>query len=147
MEMNKLIMLIFLVAGLFGSDIIIKSSDYSVNETVEHLKTIVIQKGMDVFTVVDHQKNAGQINMKLQPSKVIIFGNPKLGTALMQQDMTAGLDLPIRILVYEESDGEVKIAYRDGTWLKEHHAIDAPELVDTLNGALNKITTEAGVRK
>lgn len=143
--MKKLMIMAFLSAGLFGGDIIIKSSDYSVDDTIDRIKTIVMKKGMDVFAIVDHQENARQVNMKLQPSKVIIFGNPKLGTAVMQQDIAAGLDLPIRILVYEESGGKVEMAYRDGSWLKEHHNIDASKLINNLNGALDKITTKAGV--
>jgi uncharacterized protein (DUF302 family) len=75
---------------------------------------------------------------------MIIFGSAKIGTPLMQQDMLTGLDLPIRILVFRDNDGKVKMAYRDGSWLQEKHIIDAPKLVAKLNKALNNITTKAG---
>ncbi len=144
MEMRKLIMTLLMVTGLFGSDIIIKSSDYSVDVTIERIKTIVTKKGLSVFAIVDHQKNAAGVDMRLGASKVIIFGNPRMGTMFMQQDIRAGLDLPLRVLVYEDSDAKVKIAYRDGAWLKRQHDIDAPKLFKGLDGALDKITTKAG---
>lgn len=146
MVMRKLILILLLVTGLLGSEIIIKSSDYSVDVTVERIKTIVTKKGLGVFAIVDHQKNAAEVDMKLGASKVIIFGNPKMGTAFMHQDIRAGLDLPLRVLVYEDNDAQVKIAYRNGTWLKDHHEIEAPELINKLNGALDKITTKAGAK-
>ena len=144
--MRKLIALLFFSTLLFSGDIITKPSAYSVDETIERIKTIVEKKGLDIFAVIDHQGNARQVNMKLQPSKMIIFGNPKMGTDFMQQDMRAGLDLPLRVLVYKDNNGSVQIVYRDGTWLKDHHSIDAPKLVGKLNGALDKITTRAGTK-
>jgi len=75
---------------------------------------------------------------------MIIFGNAKLGTALMQQDMTVGLDLPLRILVYKDSDGEVKMAYRDGSWLSTKHILNAPKKVKKINRAMAMFVSKAG---
>lgn len=141
---RSLLAMLMSVSVLFGGDIIIKSSDHSVDETIERIKTIVTDKGLDIFAIIDHQQNATGVDMQMRPSKVIIFGNPKMGTVLMQQAIRSGLDLPLRILVYEDGKGHVQMAYRDGTWLKEEHAIVAPKLISKLDSALDKITTKAG---
>ncbi|SFV62560.1 protein of unknown function DUF302 [hydrothermal vent metagenome] len=75
---------------------------------------------------------------------MIVFGNAKLGTALMQQDMTVGLDLPLRILVFRDTDGKVKMAYRDGAWLANHHLLNAKKKISKVNKAMDNITTKAG---
>jgi len=130
--------------SLFANDIIIKESHCSVNATVQNIKNIVSKKGLHVFAVINHSGNAKAVGMKLNESKMVIFGNAKLGTALMQQDMTVGLDLPLRILVFRDTDGMVKMAYRDGSWLANHHLLNAATKVAKVNSALNNITTKAG---
>ena len=130
--------------ALFGGDIIIKQSECGVDRTIANIKQIVKGKGLGVFAIINHSGNAKAVGMKLNKSKMIIFGNPKMGTKLMQQDITTGLDLPIRILVYKDQDGSVKMAYRDGSWLAEHHLVNTPKMVQKLNTALDKITTKAG---
>ena len=142
--MKKFILFTALSISLFASDMIVKNSICGVDETIDSIKSIATSKGMHVFAVIDHRDNAKKIGMNLNRSKMIIFGNPKLGTALMHQDITAGLDLPIRILVFKNSDGAVKMAYRDGTWLASKHAIDDPRMVQKMNDALEDITNKAG---
>lgn len=142
--MKILLFLFALTFTLFGSDMIIKESACSVDETLSNIKKIVEKKGLGVFAVVDHGANAEKVGMKLQKSKMIIFGNPKLGTKLMQEDITAGLDLPLRILVYKESDGKVKMAYRNGSWLAQHHTITVQKRIAKVDNAMEKITTRAG---
>ena len=141
---KSFLILITLVSTLLASDIIIKQSECSVDSTIKNIENIVRKKGLGVFAIINHKGNAESVGMKLRESKEIIFGNPKIGTALMQQDMTVGLDLPIRILVYKDKDGSVKIAYRNGEWLREHHIIDAPKKIEKINKALEKITIKAG---
>ena len=142
--MKKILLLLLLTATLFANNIIVKESHCSVDTTINNIKKIIKKKGLTLFAVINHQGNAVYVNMKLRPSKMIIFGSAKIGTPLMQQDMLVGLDLPIRILVFEDKEGKVKIAYRDGTWLAQKHIIDAPKLVNKLNYALDNITTKAG---
>ena len=142
--MKKLLALMVLVSTLFGGDIVIKQSECSVDKTINNIQGIVKSKGLGVFAIINHSGNAKAVGMKLKKSKMIIFGNPKMGTKLMQQDITTGLDLPIRILVYKDQDGTVKMAYRDGSWLAQHHLINTPKMVQKLNNALDKITTKAG---
>lgn len=132
--------------NLFSSDIVIKKSHNSVDVTIEKIKTIVTKKGLHIFAVIDHAKGAHELGMKLLPSKVIIFGNPKMGTLLMQDDASAALDLPMKIAVYKIQNGDVLMAYRNGDSLqKEHSMIQKSKLIHKINGALNKITTKAGM--
>ncbi len=142
--MKKLVLLSVIGLSLLANDIIIKNSECSVNKTIVNIKHIVKAKGFTVFAIINHQKNAQNVDMKLRATKEIIFGNPRLGTLFMQQDITTGLDLPIRILVYKNKNKKVKIAYRDGTWLASKHNIKLPKKITMMNNALNKITNKAG---
>jgi len=144
MIIKKLLVVVALGASLLGNDIIVKESCLSVSETANNIKNIVSSKGLSVFAIINHSGNAKMVNMKLNESKMVIFGNPKLGTALMQQDMRVGLDLPLRVLVYRDTDGKVKMAYRDGSWLANKHILHAPEKVVKVNKGMDKITTKAG---
>lgn len=141
--MNKLLLLALLSVALFSNDIVVKKSINSVDRTIQKIKNIVTKKGLTVFTVVDHQANAKNIGMRMRQSKLIIFGNPKIGTRLMQQDVLTGLDLPMKILVYQDVDKKVKVAYRNGSWLKSEHLLLSNKLVSKINNALDKITGKA----
>ena len=142
--MKKMLILAALTASLFANDIIVKNSDNSVEKTVNRIQNIVTKKGFTVFAVIDHQAGANKVRMQLPPSKEIIFGNPKMGTPLLQENMQAGLDLPIRILVYQDRDKRSKIAYRDGEWLVSEHNLSNKKLLNKMNFTLDNITTEAG---
>lgn len=144
MEMKKVILIMALGLSLFANDIIVKNSTKSVEATMNKLQNIVSKKGFTVFAVVDHQAGATKVRMKLAPSKEIIFGNPKMGTVLMQENMQAGLDLPIRVLVFQDKNKKTKIAYRDGAWLDAEHNLTKKKLLNKMNFALDNITTEAG---
>ena len=142
--MKKLLTMLVLSLSLLANDIIVKESNCSVDETIKNLKRVVSSKGLSIFAVINHHGNAKQVDMKLNESKMLIFGNPKLGTALMQQDMKVGLDLPLRVLVYVDSDSKVKMAYRDGSWLANKHILNASEKVAKVNKGMEDITTKAG---
>ncbi|MFC2073673.1 DUF302 domain-containing protein [Campylobacterota bacterium] len=144
--MKKILAILVLSASLFSNDIIVKQSDYSVDETIENIKKIVKAKGFGVFAVINHQGNAKMVDLKLNESKVIIFGNPKIGTLLMQEDMRVALDLPLRVLVYKDEAGQVKLAYRDGSWLKDHHVLGSDKLTDKVNKGMDKITDKARLK-
>jgi len=140
---KKILLLLALSLSLLANDIIVKESANSVNKTVQKIKKIVTNKGLTVFAVINHQKNAKNIGMKMRKAKLLIFGNPKMGTRLMHQDILTGLDLPMKILVYKDKDKKVKVAYRNGSWLKDEHPLLAKKLVLKINNALNKITNKA----
>ncbi|MDA3909286.1 MAG: DUF302 domain-containing protein [Sulfurimonas sp.] len=142
--MKRFILIATLATSLLAGDIIVKESQCSVDKTVKNIKKIVKEKGLSVFATINHEGNAKMIGMNMRPSKMIIFGNPKLGTILMKQDMRVGLDLPLRILVYKDKQGRVKMAYRDGSWLEQRHVINVPKKINKINKGMDKITTKAG---
>ena len=145
--MKNLLAVLVLSVTLFANDIIIKPSDYSVDETIANIKSIVKEKGFGVFAIINHKGNAKMVDMTLNEAKVIIFGNPKIGTRLMQEDITVALDLPLRVLVFKDDEGQVKIAYRDGSWIKSHHILKTDELTNKVNKGLDAITDKARKKK
>lgn len=142
--MRKIILLAILVSGLWGNEIIVKHSNKTVEATMEKLENIVSKKGFTIFARINHQAGANKVRMKLSPSLELIFGNPKMGTMLMQENPMVGLDLPIRVLVFEDKDKSTKIAYRDGDWLNTEHNLTQTKLLNRMNFTLDDITTEAG---
>ncbi len=144
MEMKKIILVLALGLSLFANDIIIKNSNKTVEATMNKLQNIVNKKGFQVFAVVNHQLGADKVRMKMPPSVEIIFGNAKMGTTLMLENMQVGLDLPVRVLVYQDKNLKTKIAYRDGTWLDNEHNLTKQKIVNKMNFVLDNITTEAG---
>jgi uncharacterized protein (DUF302 family) len=98
-------------------------SHHSVDETVEKLKTILKSKGVTLFALVDHSGEAEKVRLKMPPTKLLIFGNPKGGTPLMLAAPSAAIDLPLKILVAEDSQGKVCISYNSPEYLKERHGL------------------------
>jgi len=99
------------------------SSANDVKTTVKQLKKTLKDKGMTIFETVDHAKGAEGVGLKLRPTTVVIFGNPKVGTLLMQCGQTAGIDLPMKMLVWEDSRGRVFLGYNDPAYLASRHGI------------------------
>ena len=141
--MKLFLVALSLMVSLHANDIIIKDSNHSVTQTINNIKKIVKKKGFGIFAVVNHKGNAQSVGMTMRESKLIVFGNPKLGTALMQENILAALDLPIRILVYEDVDGSVKIAYRNASWLKGLHGLKNNKSVLKIDNGLDKLTNKA----
>ena len=98
-------------------------SHHSVDETVEKLKTILKSKGVTLFALIDHSGEAEKVGLKMPPTKLVIFGNPKGGTPLMLAAPSAAIDLPLKILVAEDSQGKVWISYNSPEYLKERHGL------------------------
>jgi len=142
--MRKLALLLVLGLSLFANDIVVKNSAQTVEVTINKLQNMLVKKGFTIFTVVNHQKGATKVRMKMPASQEIIFGNPKMGTQLMLENMQVGLDLPIRVLVYEDTNKSTKIAYRNGTWLANEHNLTKIKLINKMNFVLDNLTTEAG---
>jgi uncharacterized protein (DUF302 family) len=110
------------------------ASHYSVDETVQRLKSAFASKGLQVFAVIDHSDEAEKVGLEMHPTKVIIFGSPKAGTPLMVAAPTLAIDLPLKVLVAEGSNGKVSITYNSPEYLQERHAVP-PELMKNLAGA------------
>ena len=99
-------------------------SAYSIGETVERLKKDVADKGIKFFDEIDQSKLAADAGIKLRPSILLVFGNPPLGTQFITANPNAGLDWPVRLLVYENEKGEVWTAYTDFNWIARRHGIE-----------------------
>ena len=109
---------------LAGDDgIVAVKSAYPIGETVERLKQNIADKGIRVFTEIDQSKLAADAGIRLRPSVLLIFGNPPLGTQFITANANAGLDWPVRLLVYESEKGEVWTAYTDFDWIARRHGI------------------------
>ncbi len=117
------------VAG-FGS----KPSNHSVDETVAKLRAILAEKGINVFAVVDHSGEAEKAGLKMRPTKLVIFGNPKGGTPVMVAAPTIAIDLPLKILVWQDADGKVWCSYNDPEYLQQRHHVPA-ELMPNISVA------------
>jgi uncharacterized protein (DUF302 family) len=105
-------------------------SDFSVQETIDRLAAIVTAKGLSVFARVDHAANARQAGLSLRPTYLIIFGNPKAGTPLMQENQISGIDLPVKALAWQDEAGKVWLTYNEASWLvTRHHLTEKTEVV------------------
>ena len=98
-------------------------SRHSLDETVDKLKTILKSKGVTLFALIDHSGEAEKVGLTMPPTKLLIFGNPKGGTPLMLAAPSAAIDLPLKILVAEDSQGKVWMSYNSAEYLKERHGL------------------------
>ncbi len=128
-------------SALAGDGVIHQTSSSSVEETVEAFVKVLESKGATVFAKVDHAAGAEWVDMELSPATLVIFGNPKIGTPLMQAAPTMGIDLPLRVLFYEGEDGKTHIAYHDLDEVAKLHGVpsDHPALAKA-KGALANLT-------
>jgi len=124
-------------SDLADADLVTLPSAHGASETVESLKSLLAQKGIQVFAHIDHAAGAEKVGMSLRPTQVLIFGNPQAGTPLMQSQQTIGLDLPLRVLVWEDGAGKVWLTYRRPEFLaRRHHVADHDEAVKALDDGL-----------
>lgn len=101
--------------------IVSQASHHSVDETVERLKNILQAKGVTIFALVDHGGEAAKVGMTMRPTKLLIFGSPKAGTPLMMAAPSAAIDLPLKILVWEDEAGKTWLSYNSSEYLQERH--------------------------
>ena len=104
-----------------GSGIIEKPSNHSVEETVAKLEGILQAKAVTLFALIDHSGEAEKAGMKMPPTKLLIFGNPKVGTPLMLVAPSSAIDLPLKILVREDAQGKVWVSYNSPAYLQQRH--------------------------
>src|SRR5262245_31893991 len=99
------------------------ASNHSVDETVEKLKGILQAKGVKLFALIDHSGEAEKVGMQMRPTKLLIFGNPKAGTPLMNASPSIAIDLPLKVLVWESADDKVWISYNAPAYLQTRHSL------------------------
>ncbi len=120
-------------------------SKYGPEETMNRLEAEVMAKGMTVFAHIDHAAGAAAVGMPLRPTDLLIFGNAKGGTPLMQSVQTIGLGLPLKALVWQDAAGKTWLSYDDPGWLAQRYALgpEAEATVKTLAAVLKMVATAA----
>ena len=124
------------------------ASRFSVRETIDRLTAAATSAGLLVFARIDHAANAVQADLELRPTELLIFGNPKGGTPLMQDKQTAGIDLPVKALAWEDEEGKVWLTYNEAKWLATRHELgtrskDAVEAIEEGLAALARSIAES----
>ena len=116
-----------------------------VAELLDRLEAALAAKGITVFARIDHAAGAASVGMPLRPTAVLIFGNPRAGTPLMQTEQLIGLDLPLRILAWQDADGRSWLSWHDLDWLVRYHGIDPAQLpsVAAMTALLHGLSSEA----
>ena len=111
------------MASVTKKGIIDKPSNHSVDQTVENLKDILQSKGIKLFALVDHSGEAEKVGIKMRPTKLLIFGSPKAGTPLMLAAPSVAIDLPLKILVWQDDQGKAWVSFNSPEYLKERHGL------------------------
>jgi uncharacterized protein (DUF302 family) len=120
------------------------ASSHSAAETVQRFEKILQEKKVEIFAKVDHAAGAKTAGMTLRPTTVILFGNPQVGTPLMQSKQTAGIDLPLKALIWEDGAGKVWLTYNRADYVAKRHGIgDTEDTVKGMNGALEALARAA----
>lgn len=118
------------------------ASNHSVDETVERLRNILSQRGLTLFALVDHSGEAEKVGLQMPPTKLVIFGSPKAGTPLMLAAPSVAIDLPLKILVWQDHEGKTWISHNTPEYLRERHGFPA-ELVPNIAG-MGALASAAG---
>lgn len=127
-----IIAMVALVAGcasVQGDGLVTVPSAYDVPATVSRLEAALEQKGMRVFNTIDHGAGASSVGQSLRPTVLVVFGNPKVGSELMRCAQRAGIDLPMKALVYEDDGGKTFLAYNSPAWMNARHGLADCEAV------------------
>lgn len=111
-------------------------SPHAAKATMDKLEELVKQRGLSVFARIDHAAGAAKVNKSLRATELLIFGNPQGGTPLMECAQTAGIDLPLKALVWEDAAGQVWLGYNDPAYLAQRHGAAACPVVENLRKAL-----------
>jgi uncharacterized protein (DUF302 family) len=125
--------------------LVVRASEFDPKTTMDRAVAAVTQRGMAVLARIDHAQAAAKVGMELRPTEVLVFGNPKAGTPLMQQSQTMGIDLPLKILVWQDGERKTWLAYNDPEWLaRRHGAVDGTAvLLDAMSAALADVAASA----
>ncbi len=125
-----------------GNGIVTVKSRYSVSETVKRIRRDVAKKGITFFGVIDQAKLGNVAGNEVRPSRLVMFGNPALGTTFVTANPTAGLDWPVRVLVYQGANGSVYAAYTDFDWIaKRHGIVNRPKEFNMATEVIQSVTS------
>jgi len=133
-------------AAFADSGMIAAKSTHDVPTTTDKLVAALEKKGMGIFARIDHAAGAKKVDMTLEPTELVIFGNPKIGTALMKCGPSIAIDLPLKALIWEDGDGQTWLGYNDPAYLVERHKLEGcDKVIEKVTGALaafSKAATE-----
>ncbi|MGD9107302.1 MAG: DUF302 domain-containing protein [Desulfobacterales bacterium] len=136
--------LFFSSLAIADNGLISIKSSYDVNVTADRLEKTLTVKGMTVFTRINHAEGAQKVGKKLRPTVLIIFGNPEVGTPLMQCGQSVAIDLPQKALIWEDEAGQVWFSYNDPKYLAKRHGIkDCVEVIKKIENALSNFANAA----
>ncbi|MCI0504876.1 MAG: DUF302 domain-containing protein [Gammaproteobacteria bacterium] len=141
-----LITLLFTFASIAAADngLITKKSKYSTSETLDRLEAALKEKGIAVALRWNHSEKGANVGIPLRPTELLLFGNPKLGTHFFTSKQTAGIDLPLKALAWEDEKGQVWLSYNDPFYIASRHGIkDRDEIAKKMSDALNNLTSAA----
>lgn len=134
--------LVFVSFATFAADGLVSvKSPYSAKETAARLESTIKDKGLTLFARIDHATGAAKIGKTLRPTEVLIFGNPQGGTPLMECAQTAGIDLPLKALVWEDASAQVWLSYNDPAYLGKRHDAGNCAVIENLGKALSGISS------
>jgi len=141
-----LFVLFAVTAASAGEGLVTVKSSYKAKETADRVERLAKERGM-LFDRINHAEGARTIGMSLRPTEVLIFGNPKGGTPLMMCEQRVGIDLPLKMLVWEDGNGVVWIGYSDPEVLKDRYGITGcDEVLGKMKGFLGKLASDAARR-
>lgn len=125
--------------------VVVVASPHDAPETLARLERAITRRGNGIFARIDHSAAAKRVGMALRPTTLVVFGNPAVGTLLMQEAQTVGLDLPLKVLVWEDANGKVQLAYNAPAWISERNGAtsDPHGVVKAMTEALRAIVEEA----
>lgn len=150
--MKKLLITLSFLLGLsplianagHADGLVTKKSKYSVSVTLDRLEAVLKKKGITVALRWKHSNKANAVNIPLRPTELLMFGNPKLGSHMFTSNQTAGIDLPMKALAWEDENGNVFLSYNDPAYIaKRHHIKDRAKTLKKMSGALNKLSNVA----
>jgi uncharacterized protein (DUF302 family) len=119
-------------------------SRFGAIETMDRLEAAIRAEGMTVFARIDHAAGAAEAGLELRPTELIIFGNVRGGTPLMQSVQTAGIDLPLKALVWEDASGATWLSYNEPSWIAQRHGVaNAEPVVSKMSAAISAISRKA----
>lgn len=123
------------------NDLKTKTSSFSMEETVNRIVVQIERDGWHIFAHIDHAKEAKNKGLELRPTELILFGNPEIGTLLMQDQQISAIDLPMKVLVWEDENGDVHLACNDLQWLKNRHKLINDDTIHKIAKVIENIFT------
>jgi uncharacterized protein (DUF302 family) len=143
----SLMVMIFVVPVMAADGVIDVQSAFNVQKTADRLESILNEKGMTIFKRIKHSESAGKVGIELRETELIIFGNPKVGSPLMECQQSVAIDLPQKALVWEDHESRVWISYNDPRYLVKRHGISGcEEVISKIKKALSGIAKAAATK-